>query len=177
MTEDYRRSKVRWVSSRLRLLIGYRLSFVCLFACVFSCETLINYFKGRCKKLWETEWSACGFSRAHKYLTEHELSWSWGSLVFPLPCDGMRNRIIQRLRKCDRTPKKHELAFRQFCISSACSVRKRSEECINLTPLLPLYHMKTTNKGGKSKAFLSSFSHWHVKGFSSKRIALKVDVL
>ena len=26
-------------------------------------------------------------------------------------------------------------------------------------------------------AFLSSFSHWHVKGFSSKRIALKVDVL
>ena len=25
--------------------------------------------------------------------------------------------------------------------------------------------------------FLSSFSHWHMKGLSSKRIALKVDVL
>jgi len=41
--------------------------------------------------------------------------------------------------------------------------------------------MKTTNKSAKfeeeeKEAFLSSSSHWHVKGSSPKRIALKVDV-
>ena len=38
----------------------------------------------------------------------------------------------------------------------------------------------TTHKNAKFetlKPFLSSFSHWHVKGFSSKRLALKVDVI
>ena len=33
------------------------------------------------------------------------------------------------------------------------------------------------NDQWKCKALLSSFSHWHVKGFSSKCIALKVDAI
>ena len=58
-----------------------------------------------------------------------------------------------------------------------------------LTPSLPWCHFKTTNKCAKFETFklfcLSFFfflggggrGHWHVKGFSSKRIALKVDVI
>ena len=67
-----------------------------------------------------------------------------------------------------------------------------------LTPSLPQHHLKTTNKNVKfetielSVFFFSSFFfffffflfflflfflHWHVKGFSSKRLALKVDVI
>ena len=34
-----------------------------------------------------------------------------------------------------------------------------------------------THKSAKFETFLSSFSHWHVKGFSSKRTALKTDVV
>ena len=38
-------------------------------------------------------------------------------------------------------------------------------------------HLKTTNESAKSEtsAFLSSFSHWHVKAFSLKCITMKVD--
>ena len=49
-----------------------------------------------------------------------------------------------------------------------------------LTPSLPWCRLKMTMKSAKFESlrrFLSSFSHWHVKGLSSKRTALKADVL
>ena len=49
-----------------------------------------------------------------------------------------------------------------------------------LTLSLPWRHFKTTIKSAKCETlevFLFSFWYWHVKGFSSKRIALKADVL
>ena len=48
-----------------------------------------------------------------------------------------------------------------------------------LTSSLPWRHLKTTNNCEiwNLSAFLFSVLHWHVKGFSSKRMALKVDVL
>ena len=55
-----------------------------------------------------------------------------------------------------------------------------SEGDVTLTPSLPRCHLKTTSKSAKiwnPQPFRSSFSRWHVKGFSSKRTALKVDVL
>ena len=48
-----------------------------------------------------------------------------------------------------------------------------------LTPSLPWCHLKTTHKNAKFETlqlFSFSFLHWYVKGFSSKRIALKTDV-
>jgi len=51
-----------------------------------------------------------------------------------------------------------------------------SEE--NLTPSLPRCHLKMTIKSAKfeTQAFLFSFSHWNLKGFSSTGIAFKVEV-
>jgi len=49
-----------------------------------------------------------------------------------------------------------------------------------LTPLLPRCHLKTTHKNAKFETLNSlkpSFSHWHVKWFSSKHTALKTDVI
>ena len=61
---------------------------------------------------------------------------------------------------------------------------------LTLTPSLPRRHLKTTKKSAKSetlKLFFFFFLcvcvcvcvcvHWHVNGFSSKRIALKIDIL
>ena len=48
-----------------------------------------------------------------------------------------------------------------------------------LTPSLPWCYLKTTNKCAQFetlKLFLSYFLHFHVKGFSSKHIALNRDV-
>ena len=48
-----------------------------------------------------------------------------------------------------------------------------------LIPSLPGCHLKMTNNSVKfeTRKPFSLFSHWHVKQFSAKRIALKVDVL
>jgi len=49
----------------------------------------------------------------------------------------------------------------------------------SLTPSLPRCHWKTNDKSAKFetlKPFSFLFLHWHVKGFSSERTALKVDV-
>ena len=60
----------------------------------------------------------------------------------------------------------------------------RGCDCVSnwiLTPSLPWCKFKTTNKSAKFETlkpfFPFLYSHWHVKGFSSKCIALKVDVL
>ena len=48
-----------------------------------------------------------------------------------------------------------------------------------LTPSLPRCHLKTTHKVAKFETlqlFCLLFLHWYVKGFSSKRVALKIDV-
>ena len=50
---------------------------------------------------------------------------------------------------------------------------------VGLTPSLPC-HLKTTNKSATFETFKPYcflFLHWHVKGFSSKRIALRLDVI
>ena len=60
---------------------------------------------------------------------------------------------------------------------SAAIFRK---ETYFLTPSLPWCHLKMIHKMceiWKPWAFSSSFSHWHVKGFSLKRTALKVHVI
>ena len=49
-----------------------------------------------------------------------------------------------------------------------------------LTASLPWCHLKTTNKRMKLeilKPFDFLFSHWYVKGFLSKRVALKTDAI
>ena len=49
-----------------------------------------------------------------------------------------------------------------------------------LTPSLPWCHLKMTTKSVKFesfKTFCFYFSHRHVKGLSSQRVALKVDVI
>ena len=59
------------------------------------------------------------------------------------------------------------------------SISRLTRPCALLTPSLPWCHLKTTNESAKSetlKPFCRRFPHWHVKGFSSKNIALKVDV-
>ena len=64
------------------------------------------------------------------------------------------------------------------CVCLWCEWLKK-KTCIQLlTPSLPWCHWKMTNKSAKFETFklLSSFSHWHVKGFSSKRAALQADV-
>ena len=61
----------------------------------------------------------------------------------------------------------------------ACDVNDLKKTCIQLlTPSLPWCHWKMTNKSAKFETFklLSSFSHWRVKGVSSKRAALQADV-
>ena len=69
-----------------------------------------------------------------------------------------------------------------------CMHAKRSL-CVTLTSLLPCYLLKMANKRAKSTTlkpfcvcfsvclFFFLFSHWHVKGLSSKCITLKVDVI
>jgi len=57
---------------------------------------------------------------------------------------------------------------------------KNNNKVINLkqkliNPFAAMVLLK--NDQYKCKIFLFSLSHWHVKGFSSKRVALKVDVL
>ena len=50
----------------------------------------------------------------------------------------------------------------------------------SFNPFTAMMSLKPTNKSAKFetlKAFMSSFSHWHVKGLSSQRTALKVDVI
>ena len=74
----------------------------------------------------------------------------------------------------------HNKLARHTTIESQCaSITHRYSSIIIImwTPSLPWYHLKMTSEIWKPSAFLSSFSHWHVKGFSSKWIALKVDVL
>ena len=48
-----------------------------------------------------------------------------------------------------------------------------------LTPSLPRCHLKATNKTGKSESILCLLfgTGMSVEGFSSKRIALKIDVI
>ena len=46
-----------------------------------------------------------------------------------------------------------------------------------LTPSLLWCHLKTTDESSKLKTLCLLFLYWHVKGFSSKCIALKADVL
>ena len=60
-----------------------------------------------------------------------------------------------------------------FVLRRYCAVDR------TLTLSLPWSHLETAHKSAKFEtvcAFSSSFLHWHVKGFSSKRIALKLDV-
>ena len=52
-----------------------------------------------------------------------------------------------------------------------------SREINRFTTVMSFHNNQWKCETWNPEAFLSSFSHWHVKGFSSKRIALKVDVL
>ena len=61
-------------------------------------------------------------------------------------------------------------------VTPECSAGERYN---NLTPSLSWCDFKTTNKSAKFEnpwLFLSSFSHWHMEGLSSKHIDLKVGV-
>ena len=69
-----------------------------------------------------------------------------------------------------------------------CMHAKRSL-CVTLTSSLPCYVLKMANKRAKYTTlkpfcvcfsvclFFFLFSHWHVKGLSSKCITLKADVI
>ena len=57
-------------------------------------------------------------------------------------------------------------------------IKESVGEVMSLTPSLPGCRLKTTRKSAKFETLKpsSAFSHWHVKGFSSKLTALKADV-
>ena len=67
------------------------------------------------------------------------------------------------------------------CANSFVSIGSCSWVLVQvLTPSLPSSHLKSTNKSAKfetKRLFVFFFLYWHVEGFSSKRIALKVDVV
>ena len=69
---------------------------------------------------------------------------------------------------------------RFWCWLLDVTVGVSTGQCFILTPSLPWYHLKTSDKRAKLEilnCFCLIFSDCYVKGFSSKHIPLKVDVL
>ena len=67
----------------------------------------------------------------------------------------------------------------RLCVCVRVCMRACVHVCDSpLTPSLPWCHLKMASKCAQFETLQPfSFSHWHVKRFSLKRIALKADVL
>ena len=72
-----------------------------------------------------------------------------------------------------------EIALRCFQVKLLSIIQGASIKALGLTPSLPRCHLKTTNESAKSETLkpFVYFSHRHEKRFSSKRVALTVDVI